>query len=111
MSSLRPLLPALALLPGLLIAAPAWAIKCPNLQIVLGHIGQGLQYSMWRIDHRNEWMKKPRGYAAKKNISKYFQNKFHLTTAGNFRAQTLIAPGLQAAVRLGYHGSIGVPKR
>ena len=30
--------------------------KHPNLQIVLGHMGEGLPYSMWRVDNRNKWV-------------------------------------------------------
>jgi gamma-resorcylate decarboxylase len=62
----------------------------PKLQIILGHMGEGLPYSMWRIDNRNAWVKLPKTYPAKKTFGEYFQNNFHLTTSGNFRTQTLI---------------------
>ena len=62
----------------------------PNLQIVLGHMGEGLPYSMWRIDNRNAWVKAPPKYPAKRKIADYFQENFYLTTSGNFRTQTLI---------------------
>jgi len=62
----------------------------PKLQIVLGHMGEGLPYSMWRIDHRNGWVKAPPAYPAKRKLAEYFQENFHLTTSGNFRTQTLI---------------------
>ncbi|HSV44374.1 MAG TPA: amidohydrolase family protein [Ramlibacter sp.] len=62
----------------------------PKLQIVLGHMGEGLPYSMWRVDNRNAWVKVPKGYPAKQPLGHYFQNNFHLTTSGNFRTQTLI---------------------
>ncbi|MFM2422752.1 MAG: hypothetical protein RL291_1282 [Pseudomonadota bacterium] len=62
----------------------------PRLQIILGHLGEGLPYSMWRIDHRNGWVKAPHKHKAKNKIAHYFQNNFHLTTSGNFRTQTLI---------------------
>jgi predicted TIM-barrel fold metal-dependent hydrolase len=62
----------------------------PRLQIILGHMGEGLPYSMWRIDHRNAWVKAPPRYKAKKKIADYFHQNFHLTTSGNFRTQTLI---------------------
>ncbi|MDO9413860.1 MAG: amidohydrolase family protein [Pseudolabrys sp.] len=62
----------------------------PNLQIVLGHLGEGLPYSMWRVDNRNAWVKSPPRYPAKKKLAEYFQANFHLTTSGNFRTQTLI---------------------
>ena len=62
----------------------------PNLQIVLGHMGEGLPYSMWRIDNRNKWVGDERAYPAKKMLGDYFQNNFYITTSGNFRTQTLI---------------------
>ena len=37
----------------------------PGLQIILGHLGEGIP-AMWRIDHRNDWMKARHRYAAKK---------------------------------------------
>jgi gamma-resorcylate decarboxylase len=62
----------------------------PKLQIVLGHMGEGLPYSMWRIDHRNAWVKAPPKHKAKRKIADYFHENFYLTTSGNFRTQTLI---------------------
>ena len=62
----------------------------PRIQVVLGHMGEGLPYSMWRIDHRNAWVKAPHKHKAKKKIADYFNANFHLTTSGNFRTQTLI---------------------
>jgi 2,3-dihydroxybenzoate decarboxylase len=53
-------------------------------------MGEGLPYSMWRIDHRNGWVKTPPRYKAKKKICEYFHQHFYLTTSGNFRTQTLI---------------------
>ena len=62
----------------------------PRLQIILGHLGEGLPYSIWRVDNRNAWTKAPPSYPAKKRLGEYFQENFHLTTSGNFRTQTLI---------------------
>jgi len=62
----------------------------PKLQIVLGHLGEGLPYSIWRVDHRNAWTKAPPRYPAKKKLGDYFRDNFYLTTSGNFRTQTLI---------------------
>jgi len=62
----------------------------PGLRIIIGHMGEGLPYSMWRIDHRNGWVKAPPRYKAKKKICEYFHEHFYLTTSGNFRTQTLI---------------------
>jgi 2,3-dihydroxybenzoate decarboxylase len=62
----------------------------PDLRIILGHMGEGLPYSMWRIDHRNAWVKTTPKYPAKRKIVDYFNENFYLTTSGNFRTQTLI---------------------
>lgn len=62
----------------------------PKLKIVLGHMGEGLPYSMWRVDNRNAWVKAAANYPAKKKIAEYFHENFYLTTSGNFRTQTLI---------------------
>jgi len=62
----------------------------PKLQIILGHMGEGLPYSMWRIDHRNAWVKAPHKHKARRKIRDYFNENFYLTTSGNFRTQTLI---------------------
>ena len=64
--------------------------KHPNLTIILGHMGEGLPYSMWRVDHRNAWVKAPPHHRAQKKIADYFQSNFFITTSGNFRTQTLI---------------------
>ena len=62
----------------------------PRIQIVLGHMGEGLPFSMWRIDNRNAWAKTTPKYPAKRKIAEYFNENFHLTTSGNFRTQTLV---------------------
>ena len=62
----------------------------PRLQIILGHMGEGLPYSMWRVDHRNAWVKTPKSYPAKRKLADYFHENFYITTSGNFRTQTLI---------------------
>ncbi len=62
----------------------------PDLKIVVGHMGEGLPYSMWRIDNRNAWTGAKPNYPAKRPIADYFHKNFWLTTSGNFRTQTLI---------------------
>ena len=64
--------------------------KYPTLQIVLGHMGEGLPFSIWRVDYHNAWVKFPQPYPAKKRIGEYFSQNFHITTSGNFRTQSLI---------------------
>jgi predicted TIM-barrel fold metal-dependent hydrolase len=60
----------------------------PKLQIILGHLGEMLPFSVWRAEHRMRI--DPRGLPAKKKISVYFYNNFWVTTSGNFRTQALI---------------------
>ena len=64
--------------------------KYPRLTIILGHMGEGLPFSMWRVDHCNGWVEKPNRYPARKKIAEYFAENFYLTTSGNFSTQTLI---------------------
>ena len=64
--------------------------ECPNVKIVLGHLGEGIPANLWRIDHRNGWMKAPHKYPAKHGVAHYFRKHFHLTTSGNFDTAALI---------------------
>jgi gamma-resorcylate decarboxylase len=63
---------------------------CPRLTMILGHMGEGLPYNMWRIDHHNAWVKAPPRHRAKRKIAEYFQANFFITTSGNFRTQSLV---------------------
>jgi 2,3-dihydroxybenzoate decarboxylase len=62
--------------------------ECPQLTVILGHMGEGLPFNLYRIDERIAWS--PMGYPAKRKISEYFSDNFYITTAGNFRTQALI---------------------
>jgi len=64
--------------------------ECPNLQIVLGHLGEGIPVQLWRIDRRNGWMKEPHRYAAKHGVGHYMRKHFHVTTSGNFHTPSLV---------------------
>jgi len=61
----------------------------PTLQIILGHLGEGIPAYLWRIDNRNAWMEAPHKYAAKKSVADYFRNNFVVTTSGNFSTSAL----------------------
>jgi gamma-resorcylate decarboxylase len=62
----------------------------PRLQIILGHLGEGLPFYLWRIDNRNNWMKAAHKYTARKPVADYFRANFHLTTSGHFSTPALI---------------------
>jgi 2,3-dihydroxybenzoate decarboxylase len=64
--------------------------KHPKLQIILGHMGEGLPYNMWRVDNCNAWVTPRHNYRARDKLAHYFQNNFYITTSGNFRTQALI---------------------
>jgi 2,3-dihydroxybenzoate decarboxylase len=62
--------------------------RYPKLTIILGHLGEGLPASIWRVDHRIA--KTPKGIPAKKLFAEYLRANFILTTSGNFRTPTLL---------------------
>ena len=59
-----------------------------KLRIILGHLGEALSFNLYRMDERIAWS--PLGYPAKKKVSEYFAQNFFVTTAGNFRTQSLV---------------------
>ena len=63
--------------------------KCPRLKIVLGHLGEGLPASIWRVDHRIK-LGGERTHA-KKPLTDYFRSNFYVTTSGNFHDTALTA--------------------
>lgn len=67
----------------------------PTLQIVLGHMGEGLPFNIWRADNRTRWAEEPPAYPAKKKFGEYLQSNFWLSTSGNFSTQALLATILQ----------------
>ena len=54
----------------------------PKLQIILGHLGEGIPAYLWRIDHRNDWMKARHKYAAKKWVADYFRRQLRADHLG-----------------------------
>ena len=60
----------------------------PKLKIILGHLGEGLPCSIWRIDNRISRTLQDRP-KAKHTIGHYLRENFYITTSGNFRTQTL----------------------
>ncbi|MBT8099099.1 MAG: amidohydrolase family protein [Gammaproteobacteria bacterium] len=54
----------------------------PNLKIVLGHLGEGIPFGLWRIDARMRFS--PRGYRGRRPLGDYFREHFHVTVSGNF---------------------------
>ena len=61
----------------------------PGLRIVIGHLGEGIPASLWRIDYRNDWMHRGHACPAKRTMGEYFRENFYVTTSGNFHTPTL----------------------
>ncbi len=59
----------------------------PKLKVVLGHLGEGLPFGIWRVDHRIS--KGKLAPKAKRPMSQYLRENFYITTSGNFRTQAL----------------------
>jgi len=60
----------------------------PNLNIILGHLGELLPFNIWRTDHRVAVA--PRGIDIQQSFGYYLRNNFYLTTSGNFRTPALL---------------------
>jgi predicted TIM-barrel fold metal-dependent hydrolase len=59
----------------------------PKLKVILGHLGEGLSFGIWRVDNRiSRGSGAPR---AKLPMSRYLRENFYITTSGNFRTQAL----------------------
>jgi predicted TIM-barrel fold metal-dependent hydrolase len=59
----------------------------PKLKLILGHLGEGLPFSIWRVDHRiAKTGVRPK---AKLPIGDYLRQNFYITTSGNFRTPAL----------------------
>jgi 2,3-dihydroxybenzoate decarboxylase len=50
--------------------------KYPKLKVIVGHLGEGLPFLLWRMDHFLSRVDRP--------FREVFQNNFYLTTSGNF---------------------------
>jgi len=63
--------------------------RFPRLTLVLGHLGETLPFTIWRIDHRAAMMGDLIRY--QKSLTHYLLTNFYVTTSGNFHTQTLNA--------------------
>jgi 2,3-dihydroxybenzoate decarboxylase len=59
----------------------------PKLKVILGHLGEGLPFGIWRVDNRiSRTSVRPK---AKLPIAHYLRENFYITTSGVFRTQAL----------------------
>jgi gamma-resorcylate decarboxylase len=60
----------------------------PKLRMILGYLGEGLPFGIWRVDNRiSRTSVRPK---AKLPIAHYLRENFYITTSGAFRTQALI---------------------
>ena len=56
----------------------------PGVQIILGHLGEGLPFLLPRLEHRLDMQREGAGLgAARRPMSEYFNNNFYITTSGH----------------------------
>jgi predicted TIM-barrel fold metal-dependent hydrolase len=60
----------------------------PGLQLILGHLGEGLPALLWRTQYCFDL--NPFDKAIDKTLPEYFADNIHLTTSGNFSDQALV---------------------
>lgn len=64
--------------------------RYPSIQIILGHLGEGLPFLLPRLEHRLNMQHDGEGLgAARRKVSEYFNDNFYVTTSGHFHTRTL----------------------
>ncbi|KAB5515508.1 hypothetical protein GE09DRAFT_1231293 [Coniochaeta sp. 2T2.1] len=61
----------------------------PKAQIVIGHLGEGIPFNLWRADH---WYNKPvkrKGRPSKEDYTFYMTHNVSVTTSGNYSTKAL----------------------
>jgi gamma-resorcylate decarboxylase len=64
--------------------------RFPRLQIILGHLGEGLPFLLPRVEHRLRHMSPQVRGRQQQPVTSYLRENFHITTAGHFRTQAFI---------------------
>ena len=70
--------------------------KYPDLKIILGHLGEGLPFSLWRIDHAFKVFSRPDVEPVP--IRKLFSEHFWITTSGNFSNPALLCSVMELGI-------------
>jgi gamma-resorcylate decarboxylase len=62
--------------------------RYPNIQVILGHLGEGLPFMLSRLQHRLDMQREGvKGAKATHRPSYYFASNFHITTSGHFHTK------------------------
>ena len=70
--------------------------KHPHLKIILGHMGEGLPFLLWRINH--SFGKSIRNEDEEVNFRDIFCKHFYITTSGNFSNPALLCSIMEMGV-------------
>jgi 2,3-dihydroxybenzoate decarboxylase len=62
--------------------------RFPNVNVILGHLGETLPFLAWRIQHCFEY--NPFDKKVQRPLQDYLADNFYVTTSGNFSDQALI---------------------
>ncbi|HEX3973744.1 MAG TPA: amidohydrolase family protein [Stellaceae bacterium] len=62
----------------------------PTLRLILGHMGEGLPFLLWRCD-----MALSRDKGLKRKFRDYFREHFYITTSGNFSHPALLCTAME----------------
>jgi len=66
--------------------------ECPRLKLILGHMGEGLPYWLWRLDGKGA------STGIKKKPSEYIKENFYINTSGMFFHPALICAHMAMGV-------------
>jgi gamma-resorcylate decarboxylase len=62
----------------------------PGVQVILGHLAEGLPFLLPRLEHRLDKQKNGAGLgSARRRVSESFSANFYATTSGHFHTRTL----------------------
>jgi 2,3-dihydroxybenzoate decarboxylase len=64
--------------------------RYPNVNVILGHLGEALPFTLPRVEHRLRHQRPETHGSHRKPPTTYLRENFYLTTSGVFRTQALI---------------------
>jgi 2,3-dihydroxybenzoate decarboxylase len=64
--------------------------RYPDVNVILGHLGEALPFTLPRVEHRLRHQRPETHGAHAKAPTEYLRSNFYLTTSGVFRAQALL---------------------
>nr|BCM23418.1 4-hydroxyisophthalic acid decarboxylase [Cystobasidium slooffiae] len=66
--------------------------RFPKLQMMFGHMGEGITADLWRLDHKLDRKRFPTMPMSNKKLMRdYFANNIHITTSGHYSTRMMQA--------------------